>query len=282
MPVRPAPRKVNPMAVLPRTADTVEQLPARRPVAAAVLASAVYTVTVGAWLLLPWDHGTGSAGEWVVTLGVDLTRVVVAVAFLTTWRVWRPAGFAAAPTWGRVVPALPLLLLPALPVMLGPALIDAPAWKFALAAFSIATVAFGEEGVFRGVVMPVLLARGVRPALFGSAALFGLMHVMNLADNNHPITVAAQVVMTFGIGIGFGAVALATGTIWPLLVIHFLMDFLNSIQAAAPGESTGVATSDLLLTGALNVVLGLLTAGYGMWLLRRRVGLLREFDRPAP
>ena len=142
-------------------------------------------------------------------------------------------------------------------------------------------MAFGEEGVFRGVVMRVLLARGVRPALFGSATLFGLMHVMNLGNHSHPITVAAQVLMTFGIGIGFGAVALATGTIWPLLVIHFLMDFLNDIQAAAPGENTGVATSDLLLNGALDVALGLLAAGYGMWLLRRRVGLLREFDHPA-
>ena len=134
-------------------------------------------------------------------------------------------------------------------------------------------MAFGEEGVFRGVVMRVLLARGVRPALFGSATLFGLMHVMNLGNHSHPITVAAQVLMTFGIGIGFGAVALATGTIWPLLVIHFLMDFLNDIQAAAPGENTGVATSDLLLNGALDVALGLLAAGYGMLQVIEGIGL---------
>ena len=201
------------MTALPRTAGAVAsatpQLPTRRPVEAAVLAWAVYAVTVSAWLLLPWDRGSGSAGGWVVTLGVDLTRVVVAVAFLTVWRLWRPAGFATAPTWRRVVPALPLLLLPAIPAVFGSGLIDAPGWKFALAAFSVATVAFGEEGMFRGVVMRVLLARGRRPALFGSAALFGLMHVMNLADHSHPITVAAQVLMASGIGIGFGAVA------WP-------------------------------------------------------------------
>ena len=270
------------MTALPGTADavpsTTQRLPARRPVAAAVLAWAGYTVAVAAWLLLPWDRGTRSAGGWVVTLGIDLTRVVVAVAFLTTWRLWRPAGFVTVPAWRRVVPALPLLLLPAFPAVLGPGLVDAPGWKFALAAFGVATVAFGEEGVFRGVVMRVLLARGLRPALLGSAALFSLMHVMSLADGYHPITVVAQLLMTFGIGIGFGAVALATGTLWPLLVVHFLMDFVNSIQAAAPAEKTVTATSDLILEGGVNVVLGLLAAGYGLWLLRRRVGLLREFE----
>jgi membrane protease YdiL (CAAX protease family) len=260
-----------------RTADpasTTMQLPARRPVGAAVLAWAVYVVTVSAWLLLPWERGTGSAGGWVVTLGVDLARVVVAAAFLTAWGLWRPAGFATAPTWRRVVPALPLLLLPAFAAVFGPGLGTAPGWKFALAAFSVATVAFGEEGVFRGVVMRVLLVQGVRPALIGSATLFGLMHVVNLLNQSHPITVAAQVLMTIGIGIGFGAVALATGTIWPLLVIHFLMDYINSIQAAAPTEDTGVAISDLLLNAGANLALGLLAAGYGLWLLRRRVGLL--------
>lgn len=74
----------------------------------------MYAVTVAAWLLLPWDRSTGSAAGRVVTLGVDLTRVVVTVAFLTAWRLWRPAGLATAPTWQRVVPALPLLLLPAI------------------------------------------------------------------------------------------------------------------------------------------------------------------------
>jgi hypothetical protein len=39
--------------------------------------------------------------------------------------------------------------------------------------------AFGEEGMFGGVVLRVLLAR-VRPALFGSAALFGMMRLDNL------------------------------------------------------------------------------------------------------
>jgi uncharacterized protein len=266
-----------PVTVVP----TRHQLPACRPVRAAVLAWAAYSVSLAVWLVLPWEGGTESAVGWVMTLGINLTRVVVAVAFLSIWRLWRPAGFLTVPAWKRVVPALPLLLLSALPAIFGPGLSDRPGWKVAVSAFGVATVAFGEEGMFRGVVMRVLLVRGVRPALFGSAALFGLMHLVNLVNDSHPVTVAAQVIMTFGVGIGFGAVALATGTIWPLLVIHFLMDFINSIQAAAPGEGIGGGAADLLLNAGINVVLGALVAGYGLWLLHRRTGLIGGLDPPA-
>jgi uncharacterized protein len=132
--------------------------------------------------------------------------------------------------------------------------------------------------VFRGIVLRILLRRGLKPAIFGSAALFGLMHLVNLANGAPAISVASQVLMTFGVGIGFGAVALASGTIWPLVAIHFLMDVNYSIQASAAGDNLGahVSTSDLLLNGGISVVIGLLAAGYGLWLLRRRVGLLRE------
>ncbi len=259
-----------------------QKLLERRPVAAAILAFAVYSVSLPLWFLLPWERGTASVGAWVVMLGVDATRIIVAVVFLSVWRMWRPSGFLTAPTWRRVMPALPLLLLPAIPMVFGPGVVAQPGWKAAIIVFGVATVAFGEEAVFRGVVLRVLLYRGLRPAVFGSAALFGLMHVMNLAVDSDPITVTAQVIMTFGIGIGFAAVALATGTIWPLLIVHFLMDLVNSVQAAVPGENAGVAVTDLLLNGGINVALGALTAIYGLWLLRRRTGMIRELESSPP
>ena len=42
-------------------------------------------------------------------------------------------------------------------------------------------VAFGEETAFRGVLLKALLPRGVWPAVLASSALFGLMHLVNLA-----------------------------------------------------------------------------------------------------
>ncbi len=87
-------------------------LPERRPAGAAVLAWAVYSVGLIVWLLLPWERGAESVGGWVMTIGIDLTRIVVAVAFLSVWLLWPPAGFLTPPAWKRVVPALPLLRFP--------------------------------------------------------------------------------------------------------------------------------------------------------------------------
>lgn len=248
---------------------------AQDPVRAALLVSAVYTAGLGAWFLVPVDPS-------VADRGIDATRVAVAVAFLTAWRLWGRSGLTSVPGWRAAMPALPLFALPVLPVVLGSGGGSRTGWQVALTAASIGTVAFGEEAVFRGVVLRTLLARGARPAILGSAALFGAMHVVNLLQGSHPVTVAAQVLMAAGLGVGFAAVALATGSLWPLLVVHFLMDFLNAVPLAAAGADPGPPVGDLLVEAAVNVALGALVAGYGLLLVRRRVGLLRELDvRPA-
>jgi hypothetical protein len=267
---------------------TARAAAARRPVGTAVLVAGGYTVAIGGWLLLPWPQGTGSAGGWAVLVGIDATRVAVAAALLGGFGLWRVAGFATPVTRRRLRPALPLLLLPLLPMVLGPGLADRPGWRFAVAAVSLATVAFGEEAVFRAVALRLLLARGTMPAVLGSAALFGAMHLVNLLTGSHPITVGAQVLMAFGIGIGFAAVALVSGTIWPLVVVHFATDLVNAIQAAVPVLPAGVtvaADTDLgsLLAGAaVNLVLGSAVAAYGLWLLHRRHWPADDaVDRPA-
>ena len=123
----------------------------------------------------------------------------------------------------------------------------------------------------------MLLVRGVRPALFGSAALFGLMHVVNLANGSDPITVAAQVLMTSGVGIGFGAVALvpAPSGRWSSCTSSWI-----SPTRSRPPRRGGHRRrdGDLLVNGGINVALGALAAGYGLWLVRRRVGLIEQLD----
>lgn len=246
----------------------------------AVLVTVAYGLPLALWLLLPWDAGTRSAGGWVVLIGVDLTRVAVACVLLSVGGWWR-SGIWTRPTWRGCVPAVPLLAVCLAPLLLGPGLADAAPWRFAVVAVGVATVAFAEEAVFRGVVLHGLLAAGATRAVVGSSVLFGLMHVINLAGGGHPVTVAAQVVMATGLGIGFGAVALAGGTIWPLVVVHGVLDLTNAVQAAAPVVTVPVVAAaapmtDLLLGAAADVVLGAVVAVYGLWLLHRRAGLLRD------
>ncbi len=83
--------------------------------------------------------------------------IVIDVAFLSVWRLWRPSGFLTAPTWRRVGSAL-WLLLPAIPMVFGAGVVGQLWWKIAIIALGVATVAVGEEAVFRDVVLRVLTA----------------------------------------------------------------------------------------------------------------------------
>lgn len=254
----------------------------------ALLVTVAYTLAMAAWLLLPWTASTRSAAGWVVLVGVATTRVVVALVLLRVLRLSRASGLAARPAPRTLRFAVPLLVLPALPALLGPGLADAPAWRFVVAGLLTATVAFGEEVVFRGVVLRVLLRRGVRTAVLGSSACFGAMHVVNLLAGDHPVTVAGQVVMAAGLGVAFAAVTLATGSLWPALAVHLLTDLANTVQAAVPQVPTvlvatpaagvhaavGGPGADLWASALVNVALGALAAGYGLLLVRRGVGHL--------
>ena len=239
-----------------------------RPIAIALLAATVYSLALLVWLLLPWEQGTGSAAGRLMLAGVGTTRVVVSVVLLSALGLWRTSGLTTRATRRGWLIAVPLAVPAVLPLVFGAGLADRPAWVFVVGAISIATVAFGEEAVFRGVVLRLLLPRGVRTAVIGSSVAFALMHLVNLAGGGHPVVVGAQVLMTFGMGVGFAAVALATGTIWPLVVVHFVLDYANAVQAAAAAAS-GTGLTDELVNGGVNVVLGVLWAAYGVWLLRR-------------
>ena len=240
-----------------------------RPIVTALLAATVYSLALLVWLLLPWEQGTGSVAGRLMLAGVGTTRVVVSVAFLSALGLWRAAGLTTRTTRRGWLIAAPLAVPAVLPLVFGAGLADRPVWVFVVGAVSIATVAFGEEAVFRGVVLRLLLRRGVAVAVVGSSAVFSLMHLVNLAGGGHPVEVGAQVLMTFGMGVGFAAVALVTGTIWPLVVAHVVLDYANAVQAAAAAAS-GAGLTDELVTGGINVVLGALWAAYGVWLLRRR------------
>lgn len=270
----------------PPAAAAPSGAPAGSPARTAALVTAAYALAMAAWLLLPWTASTRSVGGAIVLVGVATTRVVVAVVLLRVLRLSRVSGLLARPAPRTLRLAVPLLVLPVLPAVLGPGLAAAPAWRFAVAGVLTATVAFGEEVVFRGVVLRVLLRRGVRTAVLGSSACFGAMHVVNLLAGDHPVTVVAQVLMAAGLGVAFAAVTLATGSLWPALAVHLLTDLANAVQAAVPHVPTllaitstaGVHASvdglgpDLWASALVNVALGALAAGYGLLLVRRGAG----------
>ena len=181
--------------------------------------------------------------------------VVAAIAFLGWW----PAVGAVRPHNAGLLwpPALVLL------AYLGIALrVGLPSWPIVgIVALNTLFVGVSEELMFRGIALNAAIRRfGVRQGVLVAAVLFGSLHVLN-AITTHQLGVAVgQALVASLFGIWAGALRVRTGSVLPLIAIHWLWDGLL-ILAGGPAALF-----------ALPAAIGL--GAYGLWLLweHRAVG----------
>lgn len=92
-------------------------------------------------------------------------------------------------------------------------------------------------------------------AVLVSSLLFGVMHLSNVMFRSSPALVVAQAIGAACFGVGFAALRLRTGTIWPLLVLHMLTDLLGQL-ARLPAIPFFVTQDIVLLCYGLYLVRG--------------------------
>lgn len=98
-----------------------------------------------------------------------------------------------------------------------------------------------EELLFRGLVLYVLVAawggtrRGVVASVVASAALFGALHMLNLASTGVGET-SLQATEAAVSALLYGALVLASGSVWPAVAVHGLV---NGLVNAAAENTTG-------------------------------------------
>ena len=117
-------------------------------------------------------------------------------------------------------PAVLLLFLPLvlLNVARGP-LVEFELAIYAIALLSNFLTAFWEEFLFRGLVQDRLSVMGQRWSIFFTALLFSLIHSYEGLIG---------IFITFSIGLALTLARDHVG-IWPLVLIHFLIDFINDV-----------------------------------------------------
>ena len=166
----------------------------------------------------------------VITLygGFLLIMAVVTAIILNKLKWWRKIGFRRFEK-----KFIYLLVIPSIP-MIGTVL---GSYKSIGMEFYIyyllmnILVGFVEEGIYRGIMVRVLVPKGVWKAVIISSLIFSLTHIMNALVGWNWQHVALQLCYAFAIGFGWAAFALRTGTIWPLMLIHFLIDFFSFIKS---------------------------------------------------
>lgn len=218
------------------------------------LACALLVVDVGIVVVSAAVIRIAAPGMPPLTAALIVTAVLAVVVTGLVWRVsgFRAAGFTGPRRWRN----LHLLILPTVlafvPLLAGFRPVDA----LATLIVGYALTGFMEEALWRGLVLRVLRPTGPLPAVLVGSLLFGAAHLPNVLFRDSVALVAAQAVGAFCFGVGYAAIALWIGTIWPLMVLHGLTDLFAAV-GALPKIPILVGQDVILLIA-------------GLWLLRSR------------
>lgn len=191
----------------------------------------------------------------------NLSLSVIFLILLAVRRWWKSVGLQAPsqrqPLWLYALPVLPVLSN----LVFG---IQARSFtNILLYALLALAIGFVEEVAFRGLILRALAPRGVWRAAIISAVLFGLSHAMNALAGSVTLDVLLQIAYTCAIGFCFAAIALRAGTIWPLILIHALIDFASFL--ANDGFNHAATGAFDIVTAA---VYTLAFTAFGVYLLR--------------
>lgn len=91
-------------------------------------------------------------------------------------------------------------------------------------------IGFAEETIFRGLMLNALKAHGVWRAAIITALFFGLSHALNVLGEKSMVETGAQIFYAVAFGFTFAALVIKKGILWPLVIVHFLIDFASFLQ----------------------------------------------------
>ena len=248
--------------------------------------AALIALAVAAPLLLWLEFGkpTFSADPLLSDLvNMTLPRLLGAVVFFALmladgYRILSPVRGL------RPVGAFLLLFLPPLAVVINnfpiPALITGDAQILPHSAavwvwFSLECLAISlfEEAAFRGVIFPMLAERrcktkrGLFISILLTSAVFGLLHIVNLAQGAGIGAVVRQIGYSFLIGAMCSVVLIKTHNIWLCVLLHAVFDFGGKLI-----DTLGAGKIWTLPAILITTILAVLTTLHLTW----------QFFRPDP
>jgi membrane protease YdiL (CAAX protease family) len=125
-----------------------------------------------------------------------------------------------------------------------------------------------EELLFRGVLLRSLRESfGTTLGVLGSAALFGLIHVMPISPNALSFY---RVPFAFAVGIGLGVLRVRTGSLLPSIIAHATLNTITFLAAIPLAGQDLTKTNDPLAPAGLPL---LVVGTLAFWWLLKRLNL---------
>jgi membrane protease YdiL (CAAX protease family) len=169
----------------------------------------------------------------VAKLSIQSLALLVAFPLLGALGWWRHAGLNHPCEWRN----LHLLWLPALlalaPLVSGFQVPDTS--TLLIGGSAVILTAVGEEALCRGLMLQALLPQGPLRAATVSAVCFGLLHLLKFFVGAPLSYTLVTVGLNIIFGFGYAALRLRINTLWPLIGLHALGNFV--LQVLKPNDS---------------------------------------------
>lgn len=234
----------------------------RRPLAFSVLATVVPLLAMA---FLREGLATMTLPDLANRLVVEAVFCGYVILVLSLLRWWGEAGFARLKAHRRLIFYLPLFVLPLL-VLAGNGVKTAGAGRMIAFALFVLMVGFAEEGLVRGIILRALLPAGAVRAVLLSSLIFGASHLANIWQGASATATIVQVIFATFLGIGVAGARVYTGTIWPAIGLHWLVDLFDVASRGFQLPSSQAVTP---VRAVVPIALTSLCALYGLWLVRR-------------
>ena len=197
----------------------------KRPVLFAVLFIVLYCAVT---IPIRGEYGDGSIQS---LLGLSAVAVVIAI-ISSVIPLWKKVGVAAKPQNVRLcLYFLPMIVLATGNIWDGFEL-NYSGVNLLYAIGSMALVGFVEEMIFRGFLFRALLKkRGPKVAIIVSAVTFGIGHIVNLLAGMATLDNLMMIIFAVAWGFIFTMVYYKSGSLFPCIVVHAVVDVLSPIAA---------------------------------------------------
>lgn len=191
----------------------------------------------------------------------NLGLAVIVIVLLNALKWWKTSGFKPLHQRGDLL----YFLIPIVPMALN--LIPGVQFKNVFYVTGVLLIAlmvgFAEETIFRGLMLQALKPLGHWRAAIITALLFGLTHALNALTGKSLTESLMQIGYAVAIGFAYAVLALKKDVLWPLVLTHFLTDFVYFIQK--PGFSLPSSWQSFLVI-SLTVVFTV----YGIFVMQQQ------------
>ncbi|MDE5043939.1 CPBP family intramembrane glutamic endopeptidase [Staphylococcus aureus] len=132
-----------------------------------------------------------------------------------------------------------------------------------LVGITMVLVGFSEELLFRGILLHVLLEkRTVVYSIIISSILFSLLHSVNILGGLPLAGMIGQLILTFLFGVIFSCLSLLIKNIIPLILYHFIWDFVIFSQSLVNAKLDWLASIAIITEVIIIVPLFIYTVIY--------------------